>query len=72
MKLKIPLLVNKTLSILESNGFQAYVVGGAVRNMLMGLTADDWDFTTNAQPAEIQKFSRRASMIINLALLALA
>lgn len=43
------------LSKLQKAGFDAYVVGGAVRDMLMGRPTTDWDFTTNAKPEEIMK-----------------
>jgi len=55
MKLKIPLLVKKTLKALEKQGFEAYVVGGAIRDLLMNKPTYDWDFTTDAKPEEIRK-----------------
>ena len=55
MKYKIPLLVKKTLQALEKKGFKAYVVGGAIRDLLMNKSTYDWDFTTDAKPEEIQK-----------------
>lgn len=42
--------VNKTL---RDAGFDVYLVGGCVRNLLMGRKVKDWDFTTNATPKEI-------------------
>lgn len=36
-------------------GYEAYFVGGSVRNLLMGLPVKDWDIATNAKPEEIQK-----------------
>lgn len=39
--------------ILENSGFECYAVGGCVRDMLLGLTPNDIDFTTNASPDEI-------------------
>jgi len=36
-------------------GFEAYIVGGCVRDFLLGLEPKDWDVTTNAKPEEIQK-----------------
>lgn len=39
---------------LESSGFEAYLVGGCVRNILLEITPHDWDLTTNATPEEIQ------------------
>ncbi len=41
------------LSRLEERGFEAYVVGGSVRDSLMGKKPDDWDITTSAFPDEI-------------------
>lgn len=40
---------------LEKNGFEAYIVGGSVRDLLMGREPGDWDVTTNAKPEEITK-----------------
>jgi len=40
--------------VLTDNGFEAYVVGGAVRDSLLGLTPKDWDVATNATPDEIE------------------
>jgi tRNA nucleotidyltransferase (CCA-adding enzyme) len=55
MKFKIPLLVTRVLQALEKAGFEAYIVGGAIRDLLMGKLTYDWDLTTSAQPEEIQK-----------------
>ena len=55
MDLKLPQLVTKTLEFLEQNNFQAYVVGGSVRDLLTGKPVKDWDFTTNAKPKDLQK-----------------
>ncbi|MBR5561561.1 MAG: CCA tRNA nucleotidyltransferase [Clostridia bacterium] len=52
MVIKIPPQVNRAIEILEENGHSAYVVGGAVRDAIMGKTADDWDITTSALPEE--------------------
>ena len=38
---------------LEENGFEAYVVGGCVRDSLLGRPPNDWDITTNALPEEL-------------------
>ena len=48
--MKIPNHVENILSELEKNGYQAYLVGGCVRDILMERTPFDWDVTTNAQP----------------------
>ncbi len=39
---------------LEENGFEAYLVGGCVRDLMLKRTPKDWDLTTNATPEEIQ------------------
>jgi len=53
MTLTLPILVTKILQDLEKNNFQGYVVGGAVRDLIMDRPTYDWDFTTNATPAQI-------------------
>jgi putative nucleotidyltransferase with HDIG domain len=40
---------------LEKAGFEVYLVGGCVRNLLMGISVTDWDMTTNATPTQIQE-----------------
>lgn len=44
---------------LQQAGFEAYVVGGAVRDLLMGKTPHDYDITTSAKPAEIKSLFRK-------------
>src|SRR3990170_5182826 len=51
---RFPPFVRKILSTLTQAGFEAYVVGGAVRDLLMKKEVTDWDFTTNATPEQIQ------------------
>ena len=55
MKVKLPKLVIKTLETIEKAGFEVYIVGGAIRDILTGKTVTDWDFTTKAQPDQILK-----------------
>lgn len=50
----IPLVVRQTAETLEEAGFEAYLVGGCVRDMLRGTTPKDWDLTTDAHPEQIQ------------------
>ncbi|MBY0309679.1 HD domain-containing protein [Patescibacteria group bacterium] len=52
---KIPLVVLQVGETLEAAGFEAYLVGGCVRDLLLSKTPKDWDFTTNAHPDAIQK-----------------
>ncbi|MEK7201645.1 MAG: hypothetical protein AAB737_03360, partial [Patescibacteria group bacterium] len=51
----VPQEVNRILRTLRKAGFEAYLVGGCVRDLLMGRAPKDWDVTTNAKPEEIQK-----------------
>lgn len=48
----LPKEVYQVLRRLESAGYQAYVVGGCVRDLLVGRVPDDWDMTTSARPEE--------------------
>lgn len=57
MAYKIPKEVLQVLSRLETGGFEAYLVGGCVRDLLLGRDPKDWDVTTNAVPEEIQKLT---------------
>ncbi|MEK7569346.1 MAG: HD domain-containing protein [Patescibacteria group bacterium] len=50
---KIPKEVSHVTETLEKAGFEAYLVGGCVRDLIMGLEPKDWDVTTNAKPDEI-------------------
>ncbi|OGC84993.1 hypothetical protein A3D09_01225 [Candidatus Collierbacteria bacterium RIFCSPHIGHO2_02_FULL_49_10] len=51
---QIPPEVLKIVGNLEKSGFEAWVVGGCVRDLLLDRKPHDWDVTTNASPAEIQ------------------
>ncbi|MCS7184119.1 MAG: HD domain-containing protein [Patescibacteria group bacterium] len=52
---KIPSIVKNIWFRLIENNFEAYLVGGCVRDLTLNLKPKDWDITTNAQPEEIQK-----------------
>ena len=54
-KIKIPYELQKLNEIFSQNGFEAYLVGGAVRDVLLGKEASDWDVTTNAKPDQVMK-----------------
>jgi poly(A) polymerase/tRNA nucleotidyltransferase (CCA-adding enzyme) len=53
--IKIPKEVLKIVETLEKADFEAYPVGGCVRDLFLGKEPKDWDITTNAKPEEIQK-----------------
>jgi len=52
---KVPKEVSHVTASLEKAGFEAYLVGGCVRDLIMGSNPKDWDVTTNAKPEEIVK-----------------
>ena len=49
----IPLEIKKVAEVLEEAGFEAYIVGGCVRDLVVGKVPKDWDLTTNAHPDQI-------------------
>src|SRR3989344_8092 len=51
---QIPPEVVRVVSSLERAGFEAWIVGGCVRDILLGLKPKDWDITTSASPDQIQ------------------
>jgi poly(A) polymerase len=53
----------KTCTVLREAGFSAYVVGGAVRDLLLGITPKDFDVATDARPEEVKPLFRRALII---------
>lgn len=53
MTLSLPHYVAYALQKLNNHGFEAYVVGGCVRDSLMGREPNDWDVTTNALPEQV-------------------
>ena len=55
IKAQLPKFVIKILEKFETNNYEIYIVGGAVRDVILGKIIDDWDFTTNATPEQILK-----------------
>lgn len=51
----LPPAISLALSRLEAAGFEAYVVGGCVRDSLMGFEPHDYDITTSATPEETER-----------------
>lgn len=54
MQYRIPNEVTKVGDSLRGAGFESYLVGGCVRDLILGLEPKDWDITTNAPPEQIQ------------------
>ena len=59
-QLRIPQDVEKVVARLAQSGFEAYVVGGCVRDAIRGVDPQDWDVATSATPEEIQKIFKRS------------
>lgn len=55
MEFKIPQEVRDVISELKKAGYEAYIVGGPVRDVFLERIPNNWDVTTNAKPEEIQK-----------------
>ena len=53
--MQIPKEVKFVIGKLKEKDFEAYIVGGCVRDFLRGVEPEDWDVVTNAKPKEIQK-----------------
>ena len=59
IRTKLPLILKKMDSYFEKAGFEAYLVGGAVRDMLMNKPASDWDVATNATPKQVMSIFKK-------------
>ena len=55
----LPEDVNYIICQLETAGYEAYAVGGCVRDSLLGRKPDDWDITTSATPVQVKDVFRR-------------
>ena len=59
MQIQLPDKVHKIIETLEAAGYEAYAVGGCVRDSILGREPDDWDITTSAKPEEIKRLFPR-------------
>ena len=57
--LKHRIILQKFTTLVNENGFEAYVVGGCVRDSLLGREPGDWDITTSAKPEEVKDIFKR-------------
>lgn len=58
-KIKVPEQAKKIIEVFQTHGFEAYVVGGCVRDSLLGREPEDWDITTNASPQQTKQLFGR-------------
>lgn len=59
MRIQLPDKVHNIINTLEEAGYEAYAVGGCVRDSILGREPDDWDITTSAKPQQIKALFRR-------------
>lgn len=57
--IKIPTDLQKVNELFLAHGFKAYLVGGAVRDMILGKPGHDWDLATNATPQQVMSIFHR-------------
>ena len=59
MKIQLPEKVNQIIQTLQAHGYEAYAVGGCVRDSILNRNPDDWDITTSATPLETKALFAR-------------
>lgn len=59
MHIELPGNVKKIIQKIEDAGYEAYAVGGCVRDSLLGRIPNDWDITTSAKPEEIKRLFQK-------------
>ncbi len=59
IKIEMPSAAAEILNTLHEAGYEAYIVGGCVRDSILGRVPGDWDITTSALPQEVKKLFKR-------------
>lgn len=59
MKIELPKKVIMIIDNLQMHGYEAYAVGGCVRDSILCRKPEDWDITTSARPEEVKRLFRR-------------
>ena len=59
MRIALPKQVEQIIRVLEENGFEAFAVGGCVRDSILGRQPSDWDVTTSALPEQVKALFRK-------------
>lgn len=63
IKINIPADANELIHTLQNNGHSAYIVGGCVRDSILGRTPHDWDICTSATPSEMLEIFKDKKII---------
>lgn len=59
LHIELPNSVKKIISILSKEGYEAFAVGGCVRDSILNRNPDDWDITTSAKPEDVKRIFNR-------------
>ena len=59
IRINLPDDVRRIIKTIEDNGYEAYAVGGCVRDSILERNPDDWDITTSARPEQIKSFFKK-------------
>lgn len=59
MRIELPEKVEHIIETIENAGYEAYAVGGCVRDSILGRVPDDWDITTSAKPEQVKALFKR-------------
>lgn len=59
MKISMPKQASYIINTLISHGYEAFIVGGCVRDSILGITPSDWDITTSAKPEQVKALFRK-------------
>ena len=59
IQIQIPEKAKYIIETIQNAGFEAYVVGGCVRDSILGRSPDDWDITTSAKPEQVKALFHR-------------
>ncbi|MCR4991386.1 MAG: polynucleotide adenylyltransferase, partial [Lachnospiraceae bacterium] len=58
MKIILPDTVKELIDVITKAGYEAYAVGGCIRDSILGRVPEDYDITTSAEPSEIKALFR--------------
>ena len=59
MRIELPDKVKQIINCITEAGYEAYAVGGCIRDSILGRVPDDWDITTSATPQQVKQLFRR-------------